>query len=331
MRSRHAFTLVELLVVVTIIAILMALLLPAVNSSRANARTTQCANNLHHWGIAFHHLRSQRGPFATAGLPERWSSRLLPYLGNVGEVHVCPEDEVTGPTASTTFEGLYIAQKPHNKSEDVIEFSPVQDIYEGKSVPDKQLDYWLNGEYPWGTPGNGGWVQAFDWMGREPKNDEMVCSANNGTVVSFLIQDQITVEGFWGIPCQSWHWVGQAPTYEEIGQNPNWKTEEIVIKLSGGDVGHDFIDPKSPCTLSLGGGTSYGMNNLIGGRTTANQVLLVEYENSLVNVETDFFDTLFAPRHMNLANVLYVNGSVKRRNLTELDPAIRDDPWRPGR
>ena len=60
-RFRPAFTLVELLVVISIIAVLIALLLPAVQAARASARAAQCGNNLKQIGIAFQHYMEEQG------------------------------------------------------------------------------------------------------------------------------------------------------------------------------------------------------------------------------------------------------------------------------
>ena len=95
-RLRRAFTLVELLVVVTIIGILIALLLPAVQAAREAARRAQCSNNLKQMGLALHMHLAAKGCFPdgwswfsdtttnTGGNEATWITRLLPYVEQAG-------------------------------------------------------------------------------------------------------------------------------------------------------------------------------------------------------------------------------------------------------
>ena len=96
--SRRAFTLVEILVVIAIIAVLAALLFPVFSSVRRNARLTSCASNLHQVTLALHMYQQDwnKLPSEVRTASNRTISSWSPLISYLGDKSVikCPYSEM---------------------------------------------------------------------------------------------------------------------------------------------------------------------------------------------------------------------------------------------
>ena len=294
--KRSAFTLIELLVVIAIIALLGALVTPALKSARHGTRQIECASNLHQIAAAFPIAQSRRSSRRAPMYPSVYEWPMVPQMAvEDGAIFWCPEgptqDEMEGGEMEGGV-GPYELFLQHEGSEGMyVSFQPTN-AHPWRLVFDR-------GEY---------WEYWFE--------DGKLKDIEGGVDFVFHVSKaKPRVAVFQDVPHDTWRVTSLVfrrnivPGWEDLSNNA--KGDQFVMDMAGGLC-------------------NYGLNSSVASRHSVapDTIVLLDYDKTIANFGEDMGEYIEAgARHMGKSNVLYGDGSVTSKGPIDLDPLVNPDPW----
>lgn len=298
-KQRTAFTLVELLVVVTIIGILISLLMPAVQTARESGRKAQCANNLHQIGVAYNNRASKVSePLKARG----WLGELSPYLEDIGSMYVCPsqshEEQATPPPAEVGW--VLLTRHPGGTIRIDCEPGPHCRV--------------TGGEF-----GSAFYELLFEWNDRGGDWNDLALqfeTVDGEVIVTVTHHDDSTLS----------HGSFSAQVFSPSGQE--------IINVGRYDAAASVPPGDYPAFREE---ADYGMNAWAHRLyQDAPKILVLEYHKAVADCRYpdggDIWQDEVAPRHLGTLNVLFVDGRVESHYPNDIDPnvaALYNEYWKP--
>jgi len=345
-RPRQAFTLTELLVVMTILAMLGTLVVPGIQRVVANARSTKCLANLSALGKAYFTYNADSKLQGRSGLsPYAWVTDLQPFLGNDRRVLLCAEDldpHVVLPPIDLFIDYQGGAGPDHLPHE--------QDIF-------PEYPYWEDGPFTEDIQNIGVWKlneEDYDVFMADPGTQEHA----EGRLPQYTQGDD--PDNFWlvfeeGIGMSddslsdydyndfSIHFERQEGNFYKLTFVVQWAWTNYNLTLPDGtEMLVTLASNPGSTVVEVPGDISYGMNWRVAKIAPgSDKVLALDYNREVAHVggrpsSLENWSEWSAPRHLGNVNVLRASGaadSVPEDEIAPGDPGSENDVrfWDPER
>ena len=322
---RKAFTLVEMLIVICIIAILAALIVPSLGRARSLARMAVCANNLRELGHGIGLARMSGGLSVTHPYPAaEWPAVPGPQETS-SKVFMCPEADSNDTLDSWT-----------------VRSNEAKDQYGNDNSMEYGFKAGANVDVVVGPNGNPTWVPSS--LAKSVSGVAFPSIAAGHTQYRMddgYVKDKDDV---------TWDLDGYTMIMKKVSTGYNGtdnigtdgKSGTITLYHNGQAVPGWGINKNNPMDgkfFTIGGGsTNYAVNMALGGvppaqppqLVAADTIVLLDYDVIQANVGEVMSDHLTkSSRHLGKINILYADFSVSATWGMKLDKALNPDPWSP--